>query len=146
MAKNCQITIHDPYVKPNDQNLTRFSLRRYFTRDLKEALRQPEFIFICTAHIDYFTIKKEIGWKLPQLKGIFDGCNIWRCSDFEGSKVRYAGIGKGRKIPVNELVEFVFKGFRAIELGFANEIFELISFLNDYCMVDDLFSLKRPNE
>ncbi len=34
MARGCRITIHDPYVKPDDQNLQTFGLTDWFTNDV----------------------------------------------------------------------------------------------------------------
>jgi hypothetical protein len=46
---------------------------------------------------------------------------------------RYAGIGRGRRSPAPELTEAVLRAFRTMELGVANELAELIDFLNaDY--------------
>jgi hypothetical protein len=43
---------------------------------------------------------------------------------------RYAGIGRGRRSPAPELTDAVLRAFRTMELGVANELAELIDFLN----------------
>ena len=33
---DCEIIIHDPYVKPDDQNILKYDLEDQFTNDLSE--------------------------------------------------------------------------------------------------------------
>ena len=53
LAKGCQVTLHDPYVKLDDQNLERFGLTAHFTRDLGRAVADAEVLFFCTGHAAY---------------------------------------------------------------------------------------------
>ena len=57
----------------------------------------------------------------------------------------YAGIGKGKESPAPEFIEFVYNSFRIMERGSANELGEIISFLNEH-YADDEFSQIDFNE
>lgn len=129
LGKNCTIKIHDPYVKVTDQNLLKFNLDKYFTNNLEDALENSDVIIFCTAHKIYLDKIEKIKNLIHQ-KNIFDGCNLFNKDFFVNEKINYAGIGKGKKVPREELINLVYSGFRSIETGFANEIKYLVDFFN----------------
>ena len=137
LGKNCDIILHDPYVKMEDKNLDKFDLKKYFTNDLNNALADAEFIFMCTAHYHYIEKKELILKSSKKLKGIFDGCNIYNYSDFLNSGIIYTGIGKGKQEPEEDFINYVYEGFRLIEKGVANELAGIIDFLNWNYVHDD---------
>ena len=131
LEKQCKVAIHDPYVKPTDQNLTRFGLQKRFTRDLGEAVEQAEYLFFCTGHKIYLDKLNEIIGLGRSVKGIVDGSNLYSRNDFNGRGLGYTGIGRGTKEPSSEFVNFVYQGFRVVECGVANEVQALAEFLNE---------------
>jgi UDP-N-acetyl-D-mannosaminuronic acid dehydrogenase len=131
LARGCRLIIHDPYVKPDDQNLVRMELAGYFTREVDRAVADAEYIIFGTAHRLYLEELDDLIHRARRLRGIFDGCNLFKRSDWEGKKIRYSGIARGRKIPGRDFTDFVKNGFRAVERGFANEIQSFIQFAND---------------
>ncbi len=126
--KGCQVILHDPYVKADDQNLTKFNLNNIFTRDIDKAVKEAEYIIVGTAHKMYFEDKEQILAKAKALKGILDACNTYKAGEI--TTVKYAGIGRGKENPSKEFVDFVFQSFRAFETGLANEVNALCDFLN----------------
>jgi len=130
LGKGCRITMHDPYVKGDDQNLERFGLTEYFTRDLGAALADADVLFFCTGHGAYKDGLDGILAAAPRATAVVDGANLYRGGQFAGRKVGYAGIGRGTKPPAAGFVQFVEQSFRAMERGVANEVQGLIGFLN----------------
>ena len=128
--------MHDPYVKKEDQNLKRFNQDIHFTRDLNEALKEADYIFMCTAHKDYVDSFGEIV-SYKNVKGLMDACNIYSANKFENKKVKYTGIGRGTNQPEPEFVNFVYKSFRTLERGLANELVGLIDFYNSNYAFDE---------
>jgi UDP-N-acetyl-D-mannosaminuronic acid dehydrogenase len=130
-SKKCAVRIHDPYVRPGDQNLTGSALADCFTRDLEKAISEAEYILLGTAHRCYFDDLHVWIDAAPRLKGIFDGCNLLRRADLEGRKTKYEGIGRGRKSPPPQFVNFADKGFQAVERGFSAEVQSFVDFANE---------------
>jgi UDP-N-acetyl-D-mannosaminuronic acid dehydrogenase len=130
LGKGCKITIHDPYVKGDDQNLARAELTSYFTNDLGKAVADAEVLYFCTGHGVYKNGLKDILKQATKAVGVVDGANLYRHADFAGGKVGYTGIGRGRKPAPAGFVEFVEASFRAMERGTANEVQGVIDFLN----------------
>jgi UDP-N-acetyl-D-mannosaminuronic acid dehydrogenase len=126
--EGARVSIHDPYVKPDDQNLLRTELTECFTNHLATAVADAEVLVFCVAHRDYLEVEPLLALA-PRAVGIVDGCNLLPRSEDRPS-VRYSGIGRGRSAPSGELVEAVLTGFRAVERGVANELEALIQFLN----------------
>jgi UDP-N-acetyl-D-mannosaminuronic acid dehydrogenase len=126
--KGCKVILHDPYVKPGDQNLTKYNLNDIFTRDMEKAVKDAEYIIVGTAHKMYFEEKEQILEKAKSLKGILDGCNTYKKGEI--TSVKYAGIGRGTNVPEKEFINFVYDSFRAFETGLANEVNNLCDFLN----------------
>lgn len=137
IEKGCKVRIHDPYVKATDQNLIRFALYPYFTRDIAQAVESAEYLIFCTAHRVYADEHDQIIRLTNGLRGILDGCNLFHRSDFMGKPYGYVGIGRGTKPPPQAFVDFVYEGFRVMERGLANELLGLIDFFNDRYVNDD---------
>ncbi len=130
LERGVQFKIHDPYVKGDDQNLERFGLPKYFTNDLAEAVGDADVLYFCTGHQVYKNDLKGILAKAPKATMAIDGANLFKASDFAGTKVKYAGIGRGTKAPTPEFIDFVEKSFIAVEKGTANEVKAMAEFLN----------------
>jgi UDP-N-acetyl-D-mannosaminuronic acid dehydrogenase len=129
VARDCSVSIHDPYVKPDDQNLKRLGLEGHFTADLEDALAGAELAFICTGHRIYRDGARAVLASVPTLQGVVDGANLFHHRDFDG-KLGYTGMGRGRRRPPPTLIDDVRVGFEAMERGIANEVQELVDFLN----------------
>jgi len=133
--------MHDPYVKKDDQNLLRFKQDPFFTRDLNEALKGADYVFMCSAHKEYIDRFSEI-ISFSNVKGLMDGCNIYSARQFEDTNIIYTGIGRGTKKPDNEFINFVFESFMAMEMGLANELNRLIDFYNSNYAFDEYNKVK----
>jgi UDP-N-acetyl-D-mannosaminuronic acid dehydrogenase len=142
LEKKCKVAIHDPYVKPTDQNLIRYGLERYFTRDLGEAVSKAEFLFFCTGHRIYLEKLDEILGLGRSVRGIVDGANLYSRNAFKGRRLVYTGIGRGAREPSSEFVDFVYQGFRVMECGVANEVKALAEFLNEQYAADEFNRIK----
>jgi hypothetical protein len=66
------------------------------------------------------------------LRGVVDGCNLFRRSGFAAGPVGYTGIGRGVRQPEAAFTDFVYDSFRVVERGVANELARLIGFLNEH--------------
>ena len=130
IERGCQVRLHDPYVKPDDQNLSRLDLSSRFTNDEALALADAQVVFFCTGHAVYRAQREALMAQAPLARGVIDGANLFRAVDFAGSGLVYAGIGRGTMPPPAEWVEAVEREFRAMERGVANEVAELCEFLN----------------
>lgn len=129
-ANGISYIMHDPYVKKDDQNLLRFGQENHFTNDLEEALKDANYLFMCTSHKTYSDeFEKIISYK--NIDGLMDACNIYKAEDFSNSEIRYAGIGRGTKQPDSNFITFVYDCFRVMEKGLANELQDLITFYNE---------------
>lgn len=130
LEKNCTVTIHDPYVKPGDQNLLKYKLQDHFTNSMEDALAGADHVFVCTAHqlyVDFF--KSAV--KIPKtVRGIFDGCHFIQRENGEKLNIPFAGIGKGSNAPDENFIDYVYRGFLLMDKGIANEVLDLIEFLN----------------
>lgn len=137
LERTCDIIIHDPYVKEDDQNLEKFNLTKYFTNDLDKALKDAEYIVIGTAHKMYFEQIDSIIAKAKSLKGIYDASNTYDGEKIKAKGVKYAGIGRGKNQPSEEFVEFTYNSFRLMERGVGNEVQFLCDFLNEKYATDE---------
>ncbi len=136
-ARGANVVLHDPYVTQTDQNLRRAEAEGKFTQDAEEALRDANVVIFCTAHRVYADGLDGILAGRPRLGTVVDGCNLTTRVRVERHGLRYAGIGRGRLTPTDELVEQVLAGFRAVERGVANEVERVIAFLNDHFAMND---------
>ena len=128
LAAGCRIMIHDPYVKPGDQNVAAGGLTSVFTNDLQEAVAGADLIVLCTAHRDYIHID-DVLVHAPCVSGLIDACNLLPDAG-ERPRLPYAGIGRGSLVPPAALVDAVTAGFNQVERGVANEVRALLDFLN----------------
>ena len=127
LKKGCDVTIHDPFVKKEDQNLLKYNFQNIFTRNFDKS---AEYLFVCTAH-NFYSEQKEKIFNSKSLKGIVDACNIFTG---EINNNIYTGIGRGSKSPEKEFINFVYFSFKNMEKGVANELMDLINFFNkNYC-------------
>jgi hypothetical protein len=94
-----------------------------------------EIVFMCTAHDVYLSQLETVFKASDSLQGIVDGCNIYSASDFP--ETGYVGVGRGKAAPAQELIDFVYKAFRIVETGTANEVQWLVDFLNQKYAPDD---------
>jgi UDP-N-acetyl-D-mannosaminuronic acid dehydrogenase len=136
MEKGCGVMLQDPFVKPDDQKLIKFDLQKHFTGDIEKVLGKAEVAIFCTAHRQYYEERESMLKSAPGLHGVFDGCNLFKKSDFNGS-VGYAGIGRGVGAPNEAFIEFVHDGFRIMERGVANEVAAFVDFANANFAEDD---------
>lgn len=132
MDRGCAVILHDPFVKPDDQNLLQFSVDQHFTNDIEAAVKDADFIFFGTAHKQYMDEVEDILKKAENLRGVIDACNLYRQKDIEALGYDYTGIGRGQESPGEDFVDFVFRGFQTMEKGLANEVNALVDFLNDH--------------
>jgi hypothetical protein len=121
--------MHDPYVKKDDQNLLKFKQETHFNKDLEEVLKEVDYVFMCTAHKFYTDNINEI-LATKKIKGIMDACNIYNADLIKPSGIFYTGVGRGEEKPQPKFIDFVYKSFRAMEKGLANELLGLIEFYN----------------
>jgi len=142
LEKGCNVTLHDPFVKPDDQKLVKFGLEQYFTKDLEHALSAAEILVFCTSHKIYVDERNRIIDLAPNLEGVLDGCNLYSRADFAGQAFEYAGIGRGINPPSPDFVDFVYDGFRVMERGVANEVQNFINFANERYVNDDFNRVK----
>ena len=127
---NVDYIMHDPYVKPDDQNITKFDQNSRFTQDLEEALEFADYVFICTAHKEYIGAFDQLT-SGSNILGVMDASNIYSRQQFSGKPQQYAGIGRGTEEPENEFISFVYESFRAVEKGLGRELLGLINFYNE---------------
>jgi hypothetical protein len=77
--------------------------------------------------------------------GVVDGCNLYRKAYFAGRSIEYAGIGKGANPPPADFVDFVYDGFRVVEVGVANEVQNFINFTNERHVEGDFNRVEFSN-
>ncbi len=135
--KGCDVTIHDPFVKTDDQNLMEYGFQDIFTNNMQESLLGADYAILCTAHKYYLDNYDKIFEYAPKLLGMVDGCNIYGKDIYEKIPVKYIGIGKGKNKPTDSFIDFVFRSFNAVEKGIGNELDTIIEFLNDNYAADE---------
>jgi UDP-N-acetyl-D-mannosaminuronic acid dehydrogenase len=146
LERGCSVRLHDPYVKPDDQNLAKFKLTALFTNDLATAVKDAEILIMCTGHRDYLGAGREAMLQAAtKARALIDGCNLYHAAEIHG-RVAYTGIGRGTKAPTAELIESVYAGFRIMERGLANEVLETAEFLNERYASGDPFNQVRFTE
>jgi hypothetical protein len=128
LARRGRVAIHDPYVRPEDQNLARTGLAGNFARDFDEAVAGADVVTFCVSHRVYQDGLEEILRELPAATCLFDGCHI---GGRETGGRPFPGIGKGRLAPPEGLVEAVVEGFQAVERGVALELDAYVRFINE---------------
>jgi len=131
------VTLHDPYVKPDDQNLHHTGLSTKFTNSLQQAVNDAHVVIYCVGHAVYLHGLDEMLGMANRLQAVYDGANIFQAAQFAGLHVAgelvdYAGIGRGRQAPNARLVKETVQRFRQMEQQVARELVELIDFLNEH--------------
>jgi UDP-N-acetyl-D-mannosaminuronic acid dehydrogenase len=127
VRRGARIVLHDPYVRPEDQNLERTGLSGSFTRDLERALSGCDGVVLCAAHDFYRREWPKILRAFPGKPAVFDGCHLHGRTGEPGTP----GLGKGRTAPSPELTAFALESFRAVERGVALEIEAFVKFINE---------------
>ncbi len=125
-GRGARVVLHDPYVRPGDQNLRRAGLTESFTRDFEEALAGADGVIICAAHPFY---REEWPRLLRVFSGqpaVFDGCHLFSRREAPG----LAGLGKGKNAPSEEIIAFAAESFRTMEAGLALEIEAYVDYVN----------------
>lgn len=133
--------MHDPYVKSDDQNITKYNQQDFFTQDINKALEFADYVFICSAHKEYIDHFEKITSK-KNIKGVMDASNIYKRKQFVNNPVQYAGIGRGIGEPENDFIDFVYESFRTVEKGLAAELLGLINFYNENYAHDEYNKVK----
>ncbi len=126
-AKGCEVVVHDPYVRPTDDNLRKSGLT--LTKDLDDALSGAVVAFVCQAHKPY----RDGGAALLAgrgLRGVHDACNYGSAEDFEGAGVPYTGVGRGTRAADEAFVRAAYAGYQAVALTFARELQTVVEDLN----------------
>ena len=129
--RGCRVVIQDPHVRPRDPNLVRLGLDTNFTPDLSEALDGADYVFFCIGHAAYQQPARALLAE-GKVRGVVDACNLCAPEAVRGATTPYVGIGRGRTAPEPALVSFVLDCFRAMERGVANEVQELVDYLNQH--------------
>ncbi len=125
-----RVILHDPYVNPGDANLVRSGFADRFTRNLEDAVGPAEIVVFCAAHASYRDLPSVLLAPRGETRKLFDGCGLTGPWTADGGPAAVPGIGKGKSAPLAKVLDFVQEGFRAVELGVANETAALIDFLN----------------
>jgi UDP-N-acetyl-D-mannosaminuronic acid dehydrogenase len=129
LERGCRVRIHDPHVRPQDQNIVQQGLQELFTNDLEQGLSGADLVFFCTAHREYVaTARSLLGSGEPRPK-LVDGCNLLP-RDSAGLAASYCGIGRGTRPAPPALIDAVASGFKAVERGVANELKSIVDYLN----------------
>jgi len=132
-----EVTLHDPYVKPDDQNLRKTNLSAHFTNSLEQAVGDAQVVFYCVGHSVYLNGLDEVLGMARHLEAVYDGANLFQASHFSDLSLDYAGIGRGSLAPDGELVAKTLQQFRQLEQLVARELVELIAFLNEHYAADE---------
>lgn len=140
--KGVSYIMHDPYVKNDDQNILKYNQQDHFTRDLDEALRDADYIFMCNSHKEYMDNMLKITTTNKLLEGVVDACNIYQAAYFDSIGVKYTGTGRGKNEPSEEFTNFVYESFQAMEHGLAIELSKLIEFYNSNYAFDEFNKVK----
>ncbi|MBK5269978.1 MAG: nucleotide sugar dehydrogenase [Bacteroidia bacterium] len=138
---NISYLMHDPYVKKDDQNISRYSQQDFFTNDLEKALQFADYVFICTAHKEYIDSFDKIT-SGSNIQAVMDAANIYNGKQFAAKPVKYSGIGRGTDEPAIDFIDFVYESFRAVEKGLGRELLGLINFYNENYAHDEYNKVK----
>ncbi len=129
-ARGCAVSIHDPWVKGDDQNLLRTGANVDFTASLESTLDGVDVVFVCQPHAPYRAGRAPLfAGRVSQ--GVVDACNAFSAAEFAAAGVGYTGIGRGRTAPDSAFVDLVTEAFRDMERAVAVELRDVTTFLND---------------
>ena len=136
-ARGAQVSLHDPHVSAADPHLLRSGLADRFHRDLADALATAEVVVVCVRHQQYLRSGKRWLPHAQRARSVIDACNAYRASEIASTIVRYAGIGRGFRIPSGALIDGVVAGLHAVMRGVGNEAAMLVEQLNQQFPTDD---------
>jgi UDP-N-acetyl-D-mannosaminuronic acid dehydrogenase len=146
MDAGCAVRLHDPYVKADDQNLRKAGVTDCFTRDLEATVADADVLVMCTAHRDYRNGGRDAIFRAAShATALVDGCNLYHAGEVPAT-IRYTGIGRGHTAPSAAFVDYVTRGFHAVERGLAREVDQLATFLNGRYAASDPFNQVRFEE
>ena len=126
VRRGARVILHDPYVRPEDQNLERAAMTSSFTRDFDQALTGADGVIMCAAHEFYRKEWPQLLRRLPRNSAVFDACHLLTRAEAPD----LPGLGKGKKAPSPELIAFGAESFKAAETGLALEIEAFVQFIN----------------
>jgi UDP-N-acetyl-D-mannosaminuronic acid dehydrogenase len=127
----CRVMLHDPHVAEHDQNLSRSGFASRFTHSLPQAVAEAELLIFCVGHAAYRADLSGIARLAPHARGVVDAANLVPLGATHCGTLRVAGIGRGSGAAPPAYIAAVVEGFRAVELGVANEVEMIAEFLND---------------
>jgi asparagine synthase (glutamine-hydrolysing) len=130
-SKGCTVRLQDAFVRPDDIKVRQPEIAKVFTTDFEAAIDGAEVVIVTQAHKPYRDGGAALFAGRADLKVVCDAGNTWQRADFEAAGVPYVGVSRGRKAPDSTLVDAAYNGLHAIEVGFANELAEVVRFLND---------------
>ncbi len=129
LKKGYTYIMHDPYVSGDDWNLKKYDQQVFFTDNLEEAVKDADYLFMCSPHDIYVENFDKI-FTTGRVSGVMDACNIYQASRFSENGIEYTGVGRGREEPPQKLIDFVYQSFLLLEKGLALELCALIEFYN----------------
>ncbi len=130
-ARGATVVLHDPFVRPDDQNLRRAGFDGAFTQDLAAAVQDADLLMLCAPHQIYARQLSEPLSQARRATGLFDGCNLVPKDRRATLGMAYAGLGRGRAVPPDALCKEVATDFRIVEVGVARELRRLTTALNE---------------
>jgi UDP-N-acetyl-D-mannosaminuronic acid dehydrogenase len=137
-SRGARVRLHDPFVDAKDANVQAIGSNGRFTADLDEALGSATVAIVCVPHGAYVDHPERITAAAPRLAWVVDAGNAFPSGGVAIGGPRYAGIGRGRERPSDELTSVIYDAFRVVERGMANEIAMLVDFVNsNYAPTDD---------
>ena len=132
VARGADVVLHDPYVRPGDQNLERANMQDRYTRDRAAALAGAHATVLCAPHQVYRDEIAALQAEAPNTCLLFDGCNLIGPGLRDQLALPYAGLGRGTQAPDDALCAEVEDGFRRVEIAVARELRALIETLNTH--------------
>jgi UDP-N-acetyl-D-mannosaminuronic acid dehydrogenase len=129
--RGAAVSLHDPHVRPGDQNLVRSEFDGAFTPDLAAAVANTDLLVLCTPHQAYRRQLPELLRLAGRSAALFDGCNLVPPADRAILGKACTGLGRGQTAPTASLGEDVAAAFRILELGVARELRLLTTALNE---------------
>jgi UDP-N-acetyl-D-mannosaminuronic acid dehydrogenase len=129
--KGASVRLHDPWVRASDPNVARMGFSDVLTKRRDEAMRGADLVVIGICHGEYRDDESLLAYAGAPGSVLFDAANALRPDETVRTRGSYAGIGRGTQAPDESLVADVVAGFRAVEVGVANETMRLTELLNE---------------
>lgn len=139
LARECSVRVHDPYLRASDAGVRAAEARgARFTGSLQHALHDAEVAIVCVAHRLYAEMPVEAMLLLSDSgMRLVDGCTLYSRAGAAAGGSAAAAVGRGRRYPEADLVDFVVDAFAVVERSFANELRGCIGYLNKRFGDDD---------